>query len=123
MLVCSCADQINEKIPSKTSAPKVMVIEGSDDPFDSAAVEKGKVLVAYSDCYTCHSVEHNKKGPSFQQIAERYPANRAYIDLLAHKIILGGKGAWGNAVMEPHADISLSNAQLMATYVLWTTKR
>ena len=44
------------------------------------------------------------------------------MDLLATKIIEGGKGAWGEIPMTPHAGMSRENAKKMVAYILTLKK-
>ena len=96
----------------------IKAIPGKNDTLSAADVQRGKVLIAYSDCYTCHTEKDRAKGPAFEDIAKRYPINDGYIELLAQKIILGGTGAWGYPVMSPHPDISVTDAKTMVKYIL-----
>ncbi|MBS1577077.1 MAG: c-type cytochrome, partial [Bacteroidetes bacterium] len=82
------------------------------------AIQKGEVLIAYSDCYICHKPDQRSVGPAFKDIAQRYPANKVYIEALAQKVISGGSGNWGSAVMDPHSTLSVGDAKLMVSYVL-----
>lgn len=93
-------------------------IPGENDSLPEDIVQKGEVLIAYSDCYTCHSLDKRAKGPAFKDIAQRYPIQKAYIDMLAYRIISGGNGAWGNPVMLPHPQISHEDAKMMVSYIL-----
>ncbi len=78
----------------------------------------GELLIAKSDCVGCHHKENKLIGPSYQAIAEKYPSNEENINLLADKIINGGKGVWGTIAMTPHANISEDDAKQMVTYIL-----
>jgi cytochrome c len=102
----------------RTEKDYIKPIPGKSEPIAAAESQKGQVLIAYSDCYTCHAIDKRSKGPAFKDIAKRYPANDGYINLLAQKIIVGGSGAWGYPVMAPHPDISVENATLMVKYIL-----
>jgi cytochrome c len=116
-----CCKQPEKKVEpfKKTSAKDyIKPIAGKSEPIPPEESEKGQVLIAYSDCYTCHTIDKRSKGPAFKDIAKRYPANDGYINLLARKIIVGGSGAWGYPVMAPHPDISVENATLMVKYIL-----
>lgn len=97
---------------------ETLVIPGEDEEIDAEWVKKGKVLVAYSDCYECHKEDAKSKGPSFEDIARRYPLQRVYLDHLARKIISGGSGAWGYPVMDAHPHVDFEEAKMMAAYVL-----
>ncbi len=94
------------------------IIEGENEPLDTLLAQKGKVLIAYSDCYQCHREENRAKGPSFSAIAKRYPLQKSYIELLSRKIISGGSGTWGYPVMSAHPKLSETEARSMATYIL-----
>jgi cytochrome c len=102
----------------KISKDYIRAIPGNDDPLDLNLVKRGEVLIAYADCYDCHRTENRSKGPAFQDIAKRYPVQQVYIDHLARKIINGSTGAWGYPVMDPHKNISLEEAQIMATFIM-----
>ncbi len=95
----------------------VYAISGENEPLDTILVQKGKVLIAYNDCYQCHREDTRAKGPSFLDIAKRYPIQKPYIELLARKIISGGSGSWGYPVMSPHTKLSEEDAQAMVWYI------
>lgn len=78
----------------------------------------GELLIAKSDCVGCHHKENKIIGPSYLAIAEKYPSNEENINLLAGKIIKGGKGVWGPIAMTPHAKITEDDAKQMVTYIL-----
>lgn len=93
-------------------------IPGKNDSIPAKVVEKGEVLISYSDCYTCHKEEQRSVGPAFKDIAKRYPVNKVYIEMLAQKVIIGGSRSWGYAVMAPHPKLSIEDAKTMVTYIL-----
>lgn len=93
-------------------------IPGENDTIPEELAQRGKVLIAYSDCYTCHTKEQRSKGPAFEDIAKRYPVQQGYVDMLAHRIIAGGSGAWGSPVMLPHPTLSHEDAKTMVYYIL-----
>jgi cytochrome c len=95
-----------------------LIIPGEDEGIDAEIVKKGEVLISYSNCYECHKEETKAKGPSFQEIAKRYPVQQVYMEHLATKIISGGSGAWGFPVMEAYPDLEFEEAKTMAAYIL-----
>ena len=119
LLACS-PSQKEEKVTLVRSSEKkeFHVIQGKNESVDTLMARKGKVLIAYSDCYLCHREEDRAKGPSFSDIARRYPLQKAYIKLLSRKIISGGAGTWGYPVMSSHPKLSEEEAQLMVNYIL-----
>lgn len=122
LMLCACS-VLACNPPEKPQKPTkvidyIRIIPGTSDSISIEKAQKGEVLIAYSDCYTCHTDDKRSKGPAFKDIAKRYPVKQVYIDMLAQKIISGGFGAWGNPVMSPHPKISNQDAQLMVTYIL-----
>jgi cytochrome c len=103
-----------------TRKPKdyIRKIPGINESIPAEAAKKGEVLISYSDCYTCHKKDQRWAGPAFKDIAKRYPVNHVYIEMLAHKVIIGGSGSWGSPVMAPHPKLSFEDAKMMVTYIL-----
>lgn len=114
---CSSKPEANKPF-SEPAKKEFFVVPGEDEDIDPEMIKKGQVLVAYSDCYQCHKEENKAKGPSFSDIARRYPMREAIIDMLARKIISGGSGTWGYPVMSAHPKVSIEDARAMVTYVL-----
>ncbi|EAZ80596.1 cytochrome c family protein [Algoriphagus machipongonensis] len=96
----------------------IRVIEGIDEPLDHEMIQRGEVLISYSDCSECHKDDMRSKGPAFRDIAKRYPTSQVYLDLLARKVISGGTGSWGNPIMSPHPEINEDDAKAMVSYIL-----
>lgn len=93
-------------------------VPGEDEPVSEEVVQRGEVLINYSDCYVCHREDSKVRGPAFRDIAARYPRNETYIKMLASRVINGGSGAWGYAVMTPHPELSAEDAESMVTFIL-----
>ena len=93
-------------------------IPGRNDSIPVEIAKKGEVLIAYSDCHTCHKEHEKSVGPAFKDIAKRYPVNKVYIEMLAQKVIVGGSGIWGSPIMDSHPKLSFENAKLMVSYIL-----
>ncbi len=81
-------------------------------------IERGKQLIAGSDCHACHNEERKTIGPAYVDIANRYDKSAATRTRLAEKIIKGGSGAWGDIPMNPHPDLMPADADLMIGYIL-----
>ena len=121
LLATSClASCDNTPEQKNTSKPidYIRPIPGVNDSIPADVAEKGKVLIAYSDCHTCHKENQRSVGPAFTDIAKRYPVNKVYIEMLAHKVIIGGSRSWGYPVMDPHPKLSFEDAKLMVSYIL-----
>ena len=93
-------------------------VTATKDVTNTPEFTKGLDLVMNSDCATCHKVDEKVMGPAFREIANKYTNNDATIDTLAHKIMSGGSGNWGNIPMAAHPGISVDDAKAMAKYVL-----
>ncbi|SFC58818.1 cytochrome c [Parapedobacter composti] len=79
---------------------------------------KGQALVASLDCRSCHAVDQESVGPTYQAIAQRYAGKPGVRELLVDKIIEGGSGNWGERAMSPHPDLPRADAQEMVDYIL-----
>jgi cytochrome c len=123
ILIVSCNDKKEEKEIKFIDSAKVYLnyikpIPGKNDSIPAKVSERGEVLIAYSDCHSCHAVDKRMKGPAFKDIAKRYPVQDQYIALLAQRVIIGGSGAWGYSVMTPHSDLKEEDAKTMVKFIL-----
>ena len=79
---------------------------------------KEHTLIVKSDCRACHNISKPTVGPSYMDIARRYENTEENIISLVNKVIKGGSGAWGEAAMTPHPDLSNSDATSIMRYIL-----
>lgn len=79
---------------------------------------EGEKLIAKSDCIGCHKIDKKLIGPSYLDIASKYPNNDKNINYLAGKIIKGGSGVWGSIPMAAHASMKKEEAKTIAKYIL-----
>jgi cytochrome c len=118
-------------IPAVTDASRKMTMaQGNKKPTKKAAakpnlnkptaaqLEAGKQLIAKSDCMACHKIDTKLLGPSYKDVAAKYPATEANYTLIAQKIIKGGSGTWGQIPMTAHTALSESDAKEMSKYIL-----
>lgn len=120
-LIFSCSKEkstMQEAVISESNSREFFVVPGKDEAINPELIIKGKVLISYSDCNECHKEERDATGPSFLDIAKRYPIRQVYIDLLARKVISGGSGVWGYPVMRAHPELTLEEAQAMVAFIL-----
>ncbi|HZY39892.1 MAG TPA: c-type cytochrome [Mucilaginibacter sp.] len=82
----------------------------------------GGKLIAKSDCLTCHKIDTKIIGPSYADVAAKYPATDANIDTLANKVIKGGSGHWGAVAMAGHPTLSMDDAKTIVKYILTLKK-
>ncbi|WP_443946153.1 c-type cytochrome [Pedobacter sp. AW1-32] len=109
----SKADLGKEKILTGTATVKV-------HEFQMSAGEK---LINKSDCIGCHNKVNKIIGPSYMDIAKKYPATEKNINTLADKIIKGGTGVWGQMPMTAHPTVKKDDAKLMVKYILSLKKK
>ena len=77
----------------------------------------GRYWMEISDCFTCHEMDNNNVGPSFQNIADRYPNDNTTKQLLIRRVKEGGTGAWGASVMNPHPQLGDNEVKTMLDYI------
>lgn len=64
-----------------------------------------------SDCFNCHAMKTRRIGPSFLEIAKKYPPIAPNVKMLGKRIINGTSGAWGNVAMPGHPGLNEKEAQ------------
>ena len=104
----------NNKVAAQSGMKKATTI----DKKTTSKVEQGKVLIAKSNCLTCHKPDVKLIGPSFHDIATKYPPTADNFTLLTKKIIKGGSGNWGPVAMSPHSNLPASDVKKMVAYIL-----
>ncbi|EMR02377.1 c-type cytochrome [Cesiribacter andamanensis] len=87
-------------------------------PAETDLQAQGRQLIANSDCVACHKDNERVIGPSYTEVAQKYPNNDSTIAYLAGKIIQGGSGVWGSVPMTAHPQHSQEEAEQMARYIL-----
>lgn len=122
--VCSILFACNSAEQSESTSDANVAVEQpvAEAPTSEATVavgsEKGKQLISTSDCLTCHKVDSKIVGPSYIEVANKYEATAANIEMLAGKIVSGGSGNWGEIPMSPHPTITTDDAKEMVKYIL-----
>jgi cytochrome c len=125
-LLTSCKSDQTESI-TVSETPKVLsvkdsvVADANSNTEVSGSIEKGELLMKSSDCYSCHLADAKLIGPSFSEIALKYPKNKENIDLLVGKIINGGSGSWGEIPMQAHAQLNKDEVAVMVDFILSTS--
>ena len=82
---------------------------------DAAGIDSKAVMASLqkNNCTACHAVDKKILGPSFLEIAKKYPGKADY---LAGKIKSGGSGVWGPIPM-PAQTLSDSEAKSIAAWL------
>ncbi|PSR54033.1 hypothetical protein AHMF7605_11125 [Adhaeribacter arboris] len=84
----------------------------------SIYLHPGQQLIKQSDCLGCHQEKTKSIGPSWVQIANRYPEEDKSISALTQKVIKGGNGNWGEAAMSAHPQLTDKEVSQMVKYIL-----
>lgn len=86
----------------------------------SAAPAQADVELARAKaCLGCHDIERCKVGPSFKEIAARYRNHPGVTEVLARKVLEGGKGAWGEVPMPANQGrVTPAEARRLVAWVL-----
>jgi cytochrome c551/c552 len=100
------ATYYNREKPAPPPGPDTLFSEGSP-------IEK---LLAANACSGCHSLDKRVVGPSFREVAAKYPAAAA--NQLIRKIREGGQGSWGSVPMPPNPGLSETDAATIVAWVL-----
>lgn len=89
---------------------------------DGAVASQGQQLFKSKFCYACHHETQQRVGPPLQAIAIRYSMTATTArQVLPTKIILGGAGAWGYAMMVPNEHVSMEEARVLTDWILSLT--
>lgn len=104
--------------PEPKTEPAVNISNTAIPKIATMQLSGGELLIAKSDCIGCHHKINKLIGPSYTEIAKKYPKDDKSIAYLADKIIKGGSGVWGKIPMTPHPKISQNDAKLMSKYIL-----
>jgi cytochrome c len=116
ILACNSAEK-SESTEDTTTATEQVTVDNGAASVSTGSV-KGEQLISGSDCLTCHKVDVKIVGPSYVDVANKYEATEANIEMLAGKIINGGSGSWGEIPMAPHSALSSDDAKEMVKYIL-----
>ena len=120
-LLVACGDSGDKKTSETKEATPAATAE--KDVSQDPNYQKGLGLIAKSDCLTCHKIDEPFTGPSYRDVANKYASMPdTIVSHLAGKIITGGSGVWGPALMTPHPTVSKEDAEAMVRYILLLKK-
>ncbi|MBP7273627.1 MAG: DUF1080 domain-containing protein [Saprospiraceae bacterium] len=97
---------------------KTPTIDNPNDEAFATTEITAEDIMASSDCATCHNPTKYTVGPSFTDIAKKYPKTQENTDHLANKIIKGGEGVWGKQAMTAHPNISKDDAKKLVEFIM-----
>jgi cytochrome c len=73
-------------------------------------------------CLSCHGIDKKIIGPSFREIAKKYPNNTNTLTYLNKRVRNGGAGVWGVVAMPANQSISSDELNLVLEWVLTQNK-
>ena len=80
-------------------------------------------LAQKNACTACHAVDKKLVGPSYQDVAKKYAADKDAVAKLSASIRAGRRsGKWGPVPMPAQPNLSEADAKLLATWVLGGAK-
>ncbi|HOY06309.1 MAG TPA: c-type cytochrome [Saprospiraceae bacterium] len=92
---------------------------GANDITTNPVYQKGQALIAKNDCLTCHKIDEKLIGPTYREVATKYAsASDTIVPYLAHKVMKGGTGTWGQVAMAAHPNLTEEDATALVKYVL-----
>ena len=74
-------------------------------------------LAKKNACMACHAVDKKLVGPSYQDVAKKYAADKEAVAKLSESIKKGGSGKWGPVPMPAQAQLSDADVKALATWV------
>lgn len=111
--------QVSVSINYLSEGYDMTVVAQNQNKFDASAADAGaKVLINKSDCNACHALSTKSLGPSFKQVALKYKGDKGAQGKLVKKIINGGSGVWGDAMMPAHSSMTDAEVNSIVKYVL-----
>ena len=75
-------------------------------------------LAQKKNCMACHAIGQKVIGPSYKDVAARYAGQPDAVPKLARKVMKGGTGVWGTAVMPANTQISEAEAKQLVQWIL-----
>lgn len=87
-------------------------------PIRSTTSNNSQYWLDRSGCNTCHRMEEQAIGPSYQAIASRYGPDTEQFVQLVKKVKEGGTGVWGEIPMNPHPQLAEQDIRNMLRYIL-----
>lgn len=82
-----------------------------------AAID-AKGLALKNGCLNCHSVDAKIVGPSYKDVASKYRGKPDGPDRVARQITHGGSGQWGQIPMPPFPQLSATEVEALARWIL-----
>ena len=86
---------------------------------DTVDAEAAKALAKKNDCFTCHSVDKDKKGPSYKKIAAKYKGKPDAEDTVIKDITTGPKIKLEDGTEQEHKIINSKDMAAIKNLANW----
>jgi cytochrome c len=83
-----------------------------------AAVPPGEKLFESNDCVTCHAIDHQVVGPSYDAVAKKFAGQKDAVATLVDAVKNGHVGTWGMVPMPPHPNMSDADIKEIVEWIL-----
>ena len=81
-------------------------------------------IMATDNCFNCHQFNAKSLGPSFFEVAKRYPATAASTDTLINRVRNGSSGIWpGTEKMPAHPELTAAAIRSTVRWILRSAAR
>ncbi|MEM6415278.1 MAG: ThuA domain-containing protein [Pseudomonadota bacterium] len=85
--------------------------------IETIPMEEGLALITENGCTSCHQVNDDSVGPSYQAVANRYRDRPDVVSYLKGRIKNGAQGNWGDRVMGGFSAIPEGELDRIATFI------
>lgn len=75
-------------------------------------------LAHKKNCMACHAVGQKVIGPAYKDVAAKYAGRPDAVAMLSQKVMKGGTGVWGVAVMPANPQVSEAEAKQLVQWIL-----
>ncbi len=100
------------------SVAKQKQIESAKPEKVASVEEDMPALAQQNNCLGCHGIKNKVVGPSFNEIAAKYKANKDVTESLVRKVKEGTSGTWGDIAMPPQTTVSDDHAKKLVNWIL-----
>lgn len=95
-----------------------LLLGGAILALSSTAAMANADLAKAKNCMACHTVQSKLIGPGFKEVAAKYAGQKDAEANLVKKVLKGGSGAWGSAVMPANPQVTEAEAQTLVKWIL-----
>lgn len=87
--------------------------------YAAVDADAAQALMKKSDCFKCHAVDKDKKGPSYKKIASKHKGKADAEDKLVKAVTTNPKVKLDDGTEEEHKALKSTDAAAIKNVVLW----